>query len=153
VQGFVITPQDTILDEIIISSLIPHRERMLLIREVVIIGDNDQERAMATLDLSHRLDLFEGHFPGWPILPGIFSQEALAQLGAISFLFHHREEADKKFAFLQCDMRWRMQVKPNARLRLETSFCSRIGGAVKFRGKAYLNGDVAAEGIFIGGIV
>lgn len=67
-----------------IKTVIPHREPMLLIDEVLEMVEG--ERIKTTLYLDPELDFFRGHFPGEPVMPGVLTVESMAQTADVLLL-------------------------------------------------------------------
>lgn len=124
--------------------VIPHRPPFLLLDQVTSVVPG--ERATGTWHVADDLEVFKGHFPGRPTLPGVLMIESLAQLGAVAALLDERF-AGKLALFGGIERaRFRRQVVPGETLalRIELSRLSRHGG--RGVGTAEVDGAVAAEG-------
>jgi len=88
---------------------------------------------------------FQGHFPEYPVMPGVLILEALAQVGAIAVL--DMEQNKGKIGFLagvdKC--RFKRQVQPGDQLRLEVEILRMKGPIGKGKGIATIDGEVACE--------
>ncbi len=110
-----------------IKETIPHRYPFLLVDKVTEIEEG--ERVTAVKNVTANEPFFQGHFPDYPVMPGVLIVEALAQTGAIGVL--GIEENKGKIGFLagldKC--RFKRQVKPGEQLQLEVEIV-RIKGPV-----------------------
>lgn len=126
-----------------IRSIIPHRHPFLLIDRILEVEEG--KRAVGIKNVSANEDFFNGHFPDYPVMPGVLIVEALAQTGAVAIL--NSEENRGKLAFFagidKC--RFKRQVKPGDQLRLEVEILRLRGSIGKGKGTATVDGEIAAE--------
>ncbi|MDP8926566.1 MAG: 3-hydroxyacyl-ACP dehydratase FabZ [Actinomycetota bacterium] len=126
-----------------IRELIPHRYPFLLVDRIEEIEPG--VRAVGVKNVTQNEPFFEGHFPDYPVMPGVLIVEALAQVGAVGVMA--LEEFRGKLAlFAGIDgVRFRRQVIPGDVLRMEVEI-SRLKGRVGHgNGSATVNGERACE--------
>lgn len=127
-----------------IKKIIPQRDPFLMIDEVedFIPG----ESAIAYKNVNIEEWYFKGHFPGNPIMPGVLIAESLAQTGAVAILSVD-ENKGKNALFGGIDkMRFKRQVVPGDRLKLEVKIIKRKGPIGVGEAIASVDGRVAAKG-------
>jgi len=126
-----------------IKNVIPHRYPFLLVDRVTEIEEG--KRVVGYKNVTANEPFFQGHFPEYPVMPGVLIVEALAQLGAIGVL--GMEENKGKLGFLagldRC--RFKRQVKPGDQLKLEVEITRMRGVIGKGKGIASVDGEVACE--------
>lgn len=134
-----------------IEEIIPQRDPFLMIDEVenFIPG----ESAVCYKNVSEDEWYFKGHFPGNPIMPGVLIAESLAQTGAVAIL-SQEENKNKNALFGGIDkMKFKKQVIPGDRLKLEVKIIKRKGPIGIGEGIATVDGKVAAKGEFTFAVV
>ena len=137
----------TILDSREIMALLPHRYPFLLVDRILFLDPG--KRAVGLKNVSINEPVFQGHYPGQPIWPGVLIIEALAQVGAVALLALP-EYRNRTPYFAGIDRaRFRHAVLPGDQLRLETELIRLHGKAGKGRGKAYVEDELAAEAEFL----
>lgn len=130
-----------------IMKTIPHRYPFLLIDKVIELEEG--KRAVAIKNVTMNEPHFQGHFPEIPIMPGVLIIEALAQVGVVMALRMPSTEG-KIVLFAGIDgVRFRRQVVPGDQLRLEVETVWLRGNLGKMKGKATVDGEIAAEGEFM----
>lgn len=126
-----------------IKSIIPHRYPFLLVDKVLEI--EEAKRVVGIKNVTINEPFFQGHFPEYPVMPGVLIVEAMAQVGAIAVL--SKEENKGKIGFLagldKC--RFKRQVKPGDQLRLEVEIIRMKGPIGKGKGRATVDGELACE--------
>ena len=137
-----------------IIKLLPHREPMLLIDELI----NIKHLHSATAIMNVKKDLFyvDGHFPGNPVLPGVLIVEAFGQAAAA--LTAHgidKKEYDNKLVFLMSveKARFRNPVIPDCKLILKIEAIRSHGRVWKYKGEAFVNEIKMADAIWSATIV
>ena len=132
------------LDSQEIQKIIPHRYPFLLVDRILELEEG--KRGVGLKNVSGNEPYFQGHFPGYPVMPGVLIMEALAQVGAV-ILLKLPEYAGRiaLFAGLE-EVRFRRQVIPGDQLRLEVELLKLKRGIGVAQGKAYVGEELAAEG-------
>ena len=133
-----------VLDIKQIQSIIPHRPPFLLVDRILEMEDG--KRAVGLKNVSINEPFFVGHFPEYPVMPGVLITEALAQVGAAAML---NLEANKgKIGFLAGldNFRFRGQVVPGDTLILEVEITRLKGSIGKGKATARVEDKVVAEG-------
>jgi 3-hydroxyacyl-[acyl-carrier-protein] dehydratase len=126
-----------------IKEVIPHRYPFLLIDQVVEMEEG--KRVVAKKNVTINEPFFQGHFPDYPVMPGVLIVEALAQAGAVAML--QKEENKGKIGFLAGidSCRFKRQVVPGDTLMLEVEITRLKGPIGKGKAKATVNGELACE--------
>lgn len=127
-----------------IQKIIPHRYPFLLVDKVIELEEG--KRAVGIKNVTINEPFFQGHFPEYPVMPGVLIVEALAQVGAVAMLI--KEENKGRIAFFAGidNFRFKGQVKPGDTLRLEVEITRMKGPVGKGKGIAYVEGNIVAEG-------
>ena len=131
------------LDTIGIMKIIPHRHPFLLIDKVEDYVPG--EYAIAYKNFTYDEYFFRGHFPEYPIVPGVITVEALAQAGAVAIL--SREDFKGKIAvFAGIDKcKFKQAIVPGDTVRLETRIAAVKGPVGLGEAVATVNGKVAVQ--------
>jgi len=132
-----------------IQAILPHRYPFLLIDRILEV--ERKTRIVAIKNVTVNEPFFVGHFPGYPIMPGVLIVEAMAQAGGVLLLTEVEDRSDKLVVFTGIERaRFRRPVVPGDQLRLEVTTLSwkQFGGriAVRMEGKAFVNGKMVCEG-------
>ncbi len=128
-----------------ILARIPHRYPFLLVDRCEEYKPSESIVGIKCVTVNE--PFFQGHFPGYPVMPGVLIVEALAQTGAV--LMSKSLDVDvggKAIFFMSLDnCRFRAPVRPGAVIRLHVEVLRARGDIFKFRGKAVVDDKVAAE--------
>ena len=130
------------IDEI--KRVIPHRYPFLLVDRVI---ECDMEsRIVGIKNVTTNEPFFQGHFPEYPIMPGVLIIEALAQVACILALKMLKKEGHGSVFFTGIDgAKFRQLVRPGDQLRLELLKIKQRGTLFRFKGSAYVGDKLVAE--------
>lgn len=127
-----------------IEAIIPHRYPFLLVDRIVELEEGAS--AVGIKAVTANEPYFQGHFPGYPVMPGVLIVEALAQVGAVALL-KLPENHGKIALFAGIDgFRFRKQVFPGDTLRLEVRLTRMRGPVGRGTARATVDDQVVAEG-------
>jgi len=130
-----------------IAALLPHRYPFLLVDRVVEVEVG--KRIVAIKNVTVNEPFFAGHFPGYPIMPGVLLCEAVVQAGGILARLTSTEVDDQAQMLAMLTsldrVRFRQKVTPGDQLRLEVEAVRRRGAFWKMRGVARVDEKMAAE--------
>jgi UDP-3-O-[3-hydroxymyristoyl] N-acetylglucosamine deacetylase/3-hydroxyacyl-[acyl-carrier-protein] dehydratase len=140
------TDKDVIFDAAAVMRLLPHKFPFLLVDRIVDLSPGERVAGIKCVTINE--PFFQGHFPGYPIMPGVLVIEALGQAGGV-LLLNSVDEPEKKLVFFTGldEVRFRKPVTPGDQLflKVEMEFFRR--GLCRMKGKAYVNDVVVAEAV------
>lgn len=132
------------LDSVAIQKILPHRYPFLLVDRVIEMTPG--ERAVGIKNVTVNEEFFQGHFPEYPVMPGVLIVEAMAQVGGVALL-SLEEHQDKMALFAGINnIRFRRQVKPGDVLRMEVELGAFRRGIGTGTATATVDGEVACRG-------
>jgi 3-hydroxyacyl-[acyl-carrier-protein] dehydratase len=137
-----------------IMAILPHRYPFLLIDRVIEM--EPKVRVVALKNVSMNEPHFPGHFPDYPIMPGVLQVEAMAQAGGALLLgeYSAEERADKLMVFTGIEnARFRRPVLPGDQLRIEVTVENWRSRAVKMKGVCTVEGKVVSDATFTAQLV
>jgi 3-hydroxyacyl-[acyl-carrier-protein] dehydratase len=127
-----------------ILDFLPHRYPFLLIDRVVEF--ERAKRLVAIKNVTINEPFFQGHFPGYPIMPGVLVVEAMAQAGGIILMHELPDRAEKLVVFTGIERaKFRRPVTPGDQLRIEIEVLSFRPRAGRIAGRATVDGKLACE--------
>ncbi len=146
IENTAVVELDAPLDIVRIMELLPHRYPFLLIDRVVEVVR--KQRVVAIKNVTINEPFFTGHFPGYPIMPGVLLLEAMAQTGCILVMLESPDPTEKLVVFTGVEhARFRRPVVPGDQVRLEIDVLNWRSRLMRMQGKAFVDGKLACEGI------
>ena len=133
----------TILDVNQIRQILPHRYPFLLVDRIV---EMDETHIVGIKNVTANEPFFQGHFPEFPVMPGVLIVEAMAQTAGVQVL-STIPDRDQKLVFLVSvdAARFRRPVVPGDQLRIEMKVIKRKGTVAKMAGHVTVDGVLVAE--------
>ena len=134
------------IDKKKIESLLPHRDPMLLIDQLINIVH--LKSATAIVNVKKTSFFVQGHFPGQPVMPGVFIVEAFGQAAAAltAYCVDPKEYKNKLVYLMSVEKaKFRNPVLPNCELHLDIEAVRSHGRVWKYKGIAKVNGKIMAD--------
>jgi 3-hydroxyacyl-[acyl-carrier-protein] dehydratase len=126
-----------------IRGILPHRFQFLLVDRIV---ELDAERIVGIKNVTLNEPFFAGHFPDFPVMPGVLIIEAMAQTAGVLVLKTIADRANKLVLLVAVEnARFRRPVVPGDCLRMEMKVIKRKASVAKMAGVATVDGLVVAE--------
>jgi beta-hydroxyacyl-ACP dehydratase FabZ len=133
----------TILDINEIRDILPHRFPFLLVDRIV---EMEPERIVGIKNVTANEPFFQGHFPDFPVMPGVLIVEAMAQAAGVLVLKNMDDRHNKLVLLVAIEnARFRRPVVPGDVLRMEMKVLKRKASVAKMAGVATVDGQVVAE--------
>ena len=129
-----------------IQEMLPHRYPFLLVDRITNVKDGEEVEGYLNISITN--SVFQGHFPGHPIYPGVLIIEGMAQTGAIlPFTIMDKEELqDKVVYFMSIDKaKFRKPVRPGDGLVYRVKTLKHRGKIWQLDAKAYVDDELVAE--------
>jgi beta-hydroxyacyl-ACP dehydratase FabZ len=131
------------LDIQAIREILPHRYPMLLVDR---IEELEEERVVGIKNVTANEPFFVGHFPDFPVMPGVLIIEAMAQVAGVLVLSRIPDRRNKLVLLISVDQaKFRKPVRPGDQLRIEMKVSKRKASVAKMYGTATVDGAVVAE--------
>ena len=128
-----------------IEALLPHRDPFLWVSRI--LECEPGVSVVAELDVDPDLPLFQGHFPGYPVLPGVIIMEALAQAASCCLLAQEDKAGSLGFFAGIGKAKFREQVRPGDTIRLEANITRNSSRMCVAEVKAYKGDKLCAQAI------
>ena len=133
------------LDIVQIMELLPHRYPFLLVDKIIEMEPG--KRIVGIKNVTMNEPFFQGHFPGFPVMPGVLIIEAMAQVAALLAYCNAAGEAKEKVSYFMAidKARFRKPVKPGDTLRIEVDTLFSKRGIWSVAAKAYVGDTLMTE--------
>ncbi|MBI4460494.1 MAG: 3-hydroxyacyl-ACP dehydratase FabZ [Acidobacteria bacterium] len=137
-----------ILDINEIQKILPHRPPFLLVDRIIELEPG--KRIVGIKNVTINEPFFVGHFPSFPVMPGVLIVEAMAQTGGVLLLRDEKDYSQKLLLFAAIEeAKFRKPVVPGDQLRMELEILSRRATFCRIKGHAYVDGQLAAQAILM----
>jgi 3-hydroxyacyl-[acyl-carrier-protein] dehydratase len=131
-----------------IQKILPHRPPFLLVDRIVEL--EPRKRIVGIKNVTMNEPYFVGHFPSFPVMPGVLIIEAMAQTGGVLVLRDIPDSKNKLVLFASIEKaKFRRPVVPGDQLRLELDVLSLRETFCRMQAKAFVDGQIAAEAIIL----
>jgi beta-hydroxyacyl-ACP dehydratase FabZ len=135
------------LDIDAIKDILPHRYPFLMVDRIL---EMEEERIVGIKNVSVNEPFFIGHYPDYPVMPGVMIIEAMAQTAGVLVLSSIPDRQGKVVLLASVDeAKFRKPVRPGDQIRMELTYLKRKATIARMQGKATVDGVVVAEAIMM----
>ncbi|MBF0806051.1 MULTISPECIES: 3-hydroxyacyl-ACP dehydratase FabZ [unclassified Streptococcus] len=127
-----------------IKEVLPHRYPFLLVDRVLKVSEDE---IVALKNVTINEPFFQGHFPQYPVMPGVLIMEALAQTAGVLELSKEENKGKLVFYAGMDKVRFKKQVVPGDQLVMTATFIKRRGTIAVVEATAEVDGQLAASGV------
>jgi 3-hydroxyacyl-[acyl-carrier-protein] dehydratase len=132
-----------VLDTLAIRDILPHRYPFLLVDRIL---ELEPDRIVGIKNVTANEEFFMGHFPHFPVMPGVLITEAMAQVAGVLVLKEIPDRKEKIVLLASIEeAKFRKPVVPGDQLRIEMVVLKKKASVCKMQGKATVDGLVVAE--------
>jgi len=132
-----------VLDTMAIRAILPHRYPFLLVDRIL---ELEEMRIVGIKNVTGTEGFFQGHFPEFPVMPGVLIVEAMAQVAGVLVLSQLPGPKRKAVLLASIDeAKFRKPVVPGDQLRIEMNVLKKKASVAKMQGVAMVDGHVVAE--------
>jgi len=132
-----------VMDIQAIREILPHRYPMLLVDR---IEELEADRIVGIKNVTVNEPFFNGHFPDYPVMPGVLIVEAMAQVAGVLVLSQIPDRKSKLVLLAGVnEAKFRKPVRPGDQLRIEMKLSKRKTSMAKMSGTASVDGAIVAE--------
>ena len=136
-----------LLDIRAIRDILPHRYPMLLVDAIL---ELEEDRIVGIKNVTANEPFFAGHFPDFPVMPGVLIIETMAQVAGVLVLKSIPDRHNKLVLLASVEeAKFRRPVLPGHQLRIEMKVTRRKASVAKMQGTATVDGVVVAEAILM----
>jgi len=144
--------ESIVLDILEIQKVLPHRYPFLLVDRIVDLVP--MKRVVGIKNVTMNEPFFQGHFPGYPVMPGVLILEAMAQTGGFLLLNTENDPSGKLVYFTGINkVKFRKPVVPGDQLRFEVEFLKLRRNICKMKGLAFVDDKMVCEAELTAAIV
>jgi beta-hydroxyacyl-ACP dehydratase FabZ len=130
-----------------IREILPHRYPFLLVDR---IEELEPDRIVGIKNVTVNEPFFEGHFPDFPVMPGVLIVEAMAQVAGVLVLSQMEDRKNKLVLLASVEeAKFRKPVRPGDQLRIEMKVAKRKATVAKMFGTATVDGVLVAEAMML----
>jgi UDP-3-O-[3-hydroxymyristoyl] N-acetylglucosamine deacetylase/3-hydroxyacyl-[acyl-carrier-protein] dehydratase len=131
-----------VLDIAQLMKILPHRYPFLMVDRIILIEGN---RIVGRKNVTFNEPYFQGHFPVYPIMPGVLQLEAIAQVAGV-LLLRQAENLGKLAFFMSAEnVKWRKPVRPGDTLLIEIELLKARGKIGRAKGTCRVDDEVVSE--------
>ncbi len=131
-----------------IQKILPHRPPFLLVDRILEL--EPRKRIVGIKNVTMNEPFFAGHFPRFPVMPGVLIIEAMAQTGGVLVLRDIPDSTQRLVLFAAIEKaKFRRPVLPGDQMRLELEVLSWRPTYCRMQGNAFVDGQLAAEAVIL----